>query len=110
MTFALQRLRLVTFRSATAVSLRSPVFRNGPEVGPSRGTPPLGLPPPRPAHQGCVHQEHQRPDIKQAAALHSGLVDVPLPGMARRGSYSTNLYANVQTDEIMPRTSEELGA
>ena len=109
MAFALQRLRLVTSRGATAVPLRSPVLRNGPEIEPSRGALPLGPPPPRPAQQGCVHQEHQRSEILEAAILYSGLVDVSLPGMARRTSYSTNIYTNFQTAEIMPRTSERAG-
>ena len=110
MAFALQRLRLATSRGVTAVLLKSPVLRNGPEVGPPRGALPLGPPPPRPAHQGCVHRDHQRSAIVEAAALHSGLVDVPLPGMTRRTSYNANLYTNFQTAEIMPRISEELGA
>ena len=101
---------ITAFRGVTAVLLKSPVLRNGPEVEPPRGALPLGPPPPRPAHQGCVHQEHQRSDIVEAATLHSGLVDVPLPGMARRTSYSANLYTNLQTAEAMPRTSEELSA
>ena len=58
MTFALQRLRLEAFRGVTAVLLKSPVLRNGPEVEPTRGALPLGPPPPRPAHQGCVHHGH----------------------------------------------------
>ena len=87
-----------------------PVLRNGPEVEPPRGALPLGPPPPCPAQQGCVHQEHQRPGTEQAATLHPGLADVPLPGMARRTSYSANLYTNLQTAEAMPRTSEELSA
>ena len=111
MTFALQRLRLATFRGVTAIFLRSPVvLRNGPEVEPPGGALPLGPTPTRSAHQGCVHQEHQRLGIVEAASLHSGHVDVPLPGMAHRTSYSTNIYTNLQTAEIMPRTSEELGA
>ena len=67
-------------------------------------------PPLRPAHKSSVHQEHQTPGIAEAIALHSGLVDVPLPGMTRRTSYNANLYTNFQTAEIMPRISEELGA
>ena len=88
----------------------SPARRNGPEVGPSREALPLGPPPPPPAHQGRGHQEHQRSDIEHAAALHSGLFDVPLPGMARRTSDSTNFYTYMQAAESMPRTSEELDA
>ena len=48
-------------------------------------------------------------DIVEAATLHSGLVDVPLPGMARRTSCSANLYTGLHTAEIMPRISGELG-
>ena len=108
--FALQRLRLATSWGVTAVLHKSPALRNGPEVEPPRGALPHSSPPPRPAHKGCVHQEHQSPDIVEAASLHSGLVDVPLPGVARRTSYSTNIHTNVQTAEVIPRTSEELGA
>ena len=67
-------------------------------------------PPLRPAHKSSVHQEHQTPGIAEAIALHSGLVDVPLPGRARRAGYITNLCTNFQTSEAMPRTSEELDA
>ena len=110
MAFALQRLRLVTFRGVTAVLRRVPALRNGPEVEHIRAVLLLGPPPPRPAHQGRVHQEHKRSDIVQAAALHPGLVGVSLPGMARRASYSAHLYTNLQTAEAMPRTSKELDA
>ena len=57
-----------------------------------------------------VHQEDQRPGIVQAATLHSGLVSVPLPGMALRTSDSANLYTNPRAAEPIPRTSEELDA
>ena len=110
MTSALQWLRLATFWGVTAVLLKSPVLRNGPKVEPPRGALPLGPPPPRPANQGRVHQERQRPNTEQAATPHSGLVEVPLPGIARRTSDSTNFNTNFQTAEFMPRTSEELDA
>ena len=49
-------------------------------------------------------------DIVESATLHSGPVDVSLPGMARRAIYSANIYTDFHTADIMPRTSEELGA
>ena len=54
-----------------------------------------------------------RPPTNTEAPCHlvtQGIVDVPLPEMARRTSDSTKFYTNLQTAESMPSTSEELDA
>ena len=51
-TYALQRLRALTFSGVARIILARPPFRTGPEVPPARGALPLASPPPRPAHRG----------------------------------------------------------
>ena len=51
-TYALQRLRALTFSGVARIILARPPFRTGPEVPPARGALPLASPPPLPAHRG----------------------------------------------------------
>ena len=87
-------------------------LRNGPEVGLFRGALPLGPPPPRTSPCPPGLRASRAPKTGHRAGSDPSLQsdDVPLPGMARRTSDSTNFYTNLQTAESMPRTSEELVA
>jgi len=109
MTFALQRLRLASFRGVTAVLLKSPIPRNGPKVGPSRGPalPYLALST-RAAFTkstGDWTSSRQPPCTPVWSMFHYPgwpVVPATVPAFIQTCS--------LQAAESMPRTSEELGA